>query len=337
MMFMVVFLMGLASGLANQSAGTLKTLPVSDFILRDDAELLLAESSLAPETVDQLAPQVKGQMTPFSIERSAIKVSEESEKLELTYFVVEGESFLFPDLESVEDLTNQEQGVILSQSFEEEGIQVGDQVIDAKSEQLLTVVGFMENQSYAFSPVALINFETQTKMRQALNPAYKESYQSLALAEPQASLDEEGIELATKDQVVDKVPGYSAQQITINLISWVLLFVSAAILGIFFYIITLQKRQQFGVMKAIGISLGEIIGMQFSQGFFLALFGVGLGNLLALGTMSILPDVVPVLVDFKSALLASVVFVSMAVLSILLSCLQIAKIDPVKIIGGGDA
>ena len=49
------------------------------------------------------------------------------------------------------------------------------------------------------------------------------------------------------------------------MITWVLLLTSSAILGVFFYILTLQKLKQFGVLKAISMSMSQITYVQLSQ------------------------------------------------------------------------
>lgn len=336
MMFMVVFLTGLAAGLATQSAGALSNLKFTQAVLSTDAKGVLAESSISSEQIDDLLSQSVGSVAPFSFERAALKTSQEADKIDVAYLVLEPENFLL-DYELIDEpRIDEERAVILSESFKDLGIRLGDDLIDVKSQLILRVVGFIPTESYAFSPIAIISNQTYTSLQQAINPTYQESYQAVALKEQDMNLDSEELELLSQSDLVGKVPGYAAQQLTINLISGVLLFVSAAILGIFFYILTLQKRQQFGIMKAVGISLKEIILMQFSQGLLLAVTGVVLGNLLAFGTILVLPAAVPVTVNYVLAFLASISFVLMAALSILFSCWQVSKIDPVMIIGGGE-
>ncbi|MDQ0221853.1 ABC transporter permease [Streptococcus moroccensis] len=336
MMFMVVFLTGLAGGLAEQSSGALKELSAEGFVLSSDAKNLLADSSMSLEEADNLQSELSGRVTAFSVERSGLKKEDRAEKQDAVYFVLEEDSFLMPEVLEGNSLQAGENQVLLSEEFAEAGIELGDVLLDTKSDLTLEVVGFIERQTYTFAPLAIISQETDRQMKLAINPAAEERYQSLALEDSSQMVTTEGFTVSSKSDLIEQVPGYAAQQLTVNLISGVLLFVSAAILGIFFYILTLQKRQQFGVMRAIGLSIREIVSIQFGQGFFLAILGVGLGSALALGTMSLLPSKVPVTIDLSSALFAAGIFVGMAVFSILVSCLQIVKIDPVKIIGGGD-
>ena len=65
----------------------------------------------------------------------------------------------------ISDLKKNE--VILDSSFkEDEGIQVGDQVIDKTSKQKLKVVAFAKNAKYGYSEIGFISSDTYTGMRQ---------------------------------------------------------------------------------------------------------------------------------------------------------------------------
>ena len=82
-----------------------------------------------------------------------------------------------------------------------------------------------------------------------------------------------------KKQVIDKIPGYKAQNLTLRMITWVLLLASSAILGVFFYILTLQKLKQFEVLKAIGMSMSQITYVQLSQLTIISPIGSAAGGL----------------------------------------------------------
>lgn len=44
----------------------------------------------------------------------------------------------------------------------------------------------------------------------------------------------DGTEIVDKATIIENIPGYQAEQITINMILWVLVLVSAAVSGVFF-------------------------------------------------------------------------------------------------------
>ena len=68
----------------------------------------------------------------------------------------------------------------------------------------------------------------------------------------EAAIDD--IEVATKQEAINGIPGYTAENGTIMLMLAFLGTISAFVVTVFFYVLTLQKSNQFGVMKAIGAS-----------------------------------------------------------------------------------
>ena len=151
---------------------------------------------------------------------------------------------------------------------------------------------------------------TYTAIHKAINPSYEASYDSFAI---QGS-DITGINLdkttiTDKATIIKNIPGYSAEQGTIKMILWVLVIVSAAILGVYFYVITIQKQKQFGVMKAIGMGMGQLTGMIVSEVLILALMGMVLGNGLAFGMSAMLPKSMPFYLQESQAVTISAVFV----------------------------
>ena len=112
-----------------------------------------------------------------------------------------------------------------------------------------------------------------------------------------------------------------------------LIVISAIIIGIFMYVLTIQKTPIFGIMKAQGIS-NRIIGTSvLSQTFLLSLVGSILGLVGTWGTSLVLPSAVPFL---GNGLYYSIIFISLVVFSLvgaLFSVLAIRKIDPLKAIG----
>ena len=132
---------------------------------------------------------------------------------------------------------------------------------------------------------------------------------------------------------INELPGYSAQILTFGLMIGFLIVISAIIIGIFMYVLTIQKTPIFGIMKAQGIS-NRIIGTSvLSQTFLLSLVGSILGLIGTWVTSLVLPSAVPFL---GNGLYYSIIFVSLIIFSLvgtLFSVLAIRKIDPLKAIG----
>jgi len=56
----------------------------------------------------------------------------------------------------------------------------------------------------------------------------------------------------TRAAAVQGISGYKEESGTIMMMLGFLLVISAFIIGVFFYVFTMQKTNQFGIMKAIG-------------------------------------------------------------------------------------
>ena len=117
----------------------------------------------------------------------------------------------------ISDLKKNE--VILDSSFkEDEGIQVGDQVIDKTSKQKLKVVAFAKNAKYGYSEIGFISSDTYTGMRQKTDPSYQWQAQTLVTKKSIPSSDlASNLMVADKKQVIDKIPGYKAQNLTLRI------------------------------------------------------------------------------------------------------------------------
>lgn len=334
MIFMVMFLSGLANGLARAVSAGIENVDASHFIVSTDAENLITVSRLDKEILEQVKSSTDSKAAALNIQRMLLSIKGHSQKLDVTYFAINQEEFLSPKVTKGEKLTDIKHVIVLDEAFEQDGIVMGDILVDSASGIELTVIGFTKDAMYGHTPVGFISMDTYSDIQTTINPGYVLKYHTIALkSDKNAQISINGTEIVDKATIIMNIPSYQAEQVTINMILWVLVFVSTAILGVFFYIITLQKHKQFGVMKAIGMSMGEIIGIRFSQVLLLACFGVICGNALTSGMALMLPKSMPFYLNQADAAIVSVVFVVTTICSSFISARQIAKVDPVKIIG----
>lgn len=337
MIFMVMFLSGLANGLARAVSSGIENMDASYFVVSSDAEKLITVSNLSSKAADQVKSAASGKTAALDIQRMNLNKKGEAEKLDVTYFAVNPDEFLNPAVIKGDKLTGEAHTIVLDEAFEEDGIKTGDVLVDSASGLELTVTGFTKDAMYGHTPVGFISTDTYIDIRTSLNPGFQAGYHAIALQrDALAGKTIDKAEVVSKGDIISHIPGYQAEQTTINMILWVLVFISAAILGVFFYILTIQKHKQFGVMKAIGMRMREIAGMQFSQVLLLACFGLVCGNLLAFGMAGILPKSMPFYLNQMNALIISLAFATISLLCSLLSVGKIAQSDPVKIIGGNE-
>ena len=110
--------------------------------------------------------------------------------------------------------------------------------------------------------------------------------------------------------------------------------ITAFVLGIFIYVLTIQKTSMFGVMKAQGISNGYIGASVIIQTFLLVAIGIFMGLLLTALTGIFLSGIIPFAVDIGFYLIITAAFFLFALFGGLFSINAVLKIDPLKAIGG---
>ncbi|MDU6524378.1 MAG: ABC transporter permease, partial [Enterococcus sp.] len=138
----------------------------------------------------------------------------------------------------------------------------------------------------------------------------------------------------TPETFIENIPGYSPEKLTLNTMIYFLFVVVAAIIGIFMYVITLQKTSIFGVMKAQGVATSYLVRSILAQAFLVGIIGVAVAVGLSVLTSSVLPSAMPFAVHWEEWALYSVILVFVAMIGGLFSIRTVTKVDPVTAIGG---
>jgi len=112
-----------------------------------------------------------------------------------------------------------------------------------------------------------------------------------------------------------------------------LLAISAFVLGVFTYVMTIQKTHQFGIMKAIGARNGFLSRAIMSQVLVLSLASIVIGVLLTYGTAAIMPKGMPFKLETNLVVGYSIVLLVIALLSSLVSVRRMTKMDPLQALG----
>ena len=337
MMFMVIFLSGLTNGLGRTITAQIENFGAVQYILSKDSEGVIPFSNFTSQSLTEIEALKLDESFGLVIQRSSLSKENEDSTQDVTFFAVDHLNQVSGKVEtmdySLEKLGNQE--VVLDESYKEKGIAVGDTIQDKASKESLTVIAFAKNAKYGHSSIAFVTAETYEAMRQKNDPNYTWKPQTIVTnqAVDSSQLSNQLIVFQPK-QLIKKIPGYTAENMTLTMIIWVLLVASSAILGVFFYILTLQKLQQFGVLKAIGMSMKQITAIQLSQIGILSVMGVGVGLALAFAMALVLPSAMPFYMTLQGNVTIALSFILISVLCGALSILKIKQVDPIEVIGG---
>lgn len=346
--WLVFVLSGLGNGLSDLGTAVIRYSDLDVAVFEKDSELTLGKSTL-PGSVVAEALEVEGVEEAASIATAAgaiyrgVNVDEETGKKTAVLFVgIEPGSFMEPKTISGENLDEAEPNrVLVDESLMREGFKLNDKITLNGVGTEYTIGGFVSNKTLNHMPAIFVTMDTlrgfkymvpgsDMGIEKPISAVFLKG-NNIDTEELTAAID--GIETGSIKETLNGIPGYSAESGTINLMLWLLIFISAFVIAVFFYVLTTQKVNQFGVMKAIGASNGFIIKSVVSEVFLLSgisiLIGVGLTYLMTL----VLPEDMPFTLLPNMVMLYGVILLATSLIGSLFSIRSIIKIDPITALG----
>ncbi|MCQ1463918.1 ABC transporter permease [Staphylococcus aureus] len=323
--YLLFLLSGLANGLINMNKEGIDKWQADAIVLNKDANQTVQQSVFNKKDIEN---KYKKQAT---LKQTGEIVSNGHQKDNVLVFGVEKSSFLVPSLIEGHKATKDNE-VLADETLKNKGFKIGDTLSLSQSDEKLHIVGFTESAKYNASPVIFTNDATIAKINPRLTG---DKFNAVVVRDTNwkdKKLNQE-LEAVSINDFIENLPGYKPQNLTLNFMISFLFVISATVIGIFLYVMTLQKTSLFGILKAQGFTNGYLANVVISQTLILALFGTAFGLLLTGVTGAFLPDAVPVKFDVLTLLVFAIVLMIVSVLGSLFSILTIRKIDPLKAIG----
>jgi putative ABC transport system permease protein len=210
----------------------------------------------------------------------------------------------------------------------------------------LSVVGITDSRQYFFQPSVFLSLTTWEKVRskgEGERNGAEAIFNLMAIqlhdpsqydlvAQRLAKLVD-GIDVTDKSTAILALPGYTAQQSTLNTQKVFTLLIGVLVLGGFFQIQTLQKVAQIGVLKAIGSPSRTVALAILLQIVMVTLIGVGIGSLGTLLLALLMPGNIPILFAGPTVLSAIILLSLIGPIGGLVSIRLALKIDPLMAIG----
>lgn len=354
--WLVFLLSGLANGLANDNGGAVRAMPVTGVVFQQGSQLLLQRSSLPVSTLDQVraVPGVTA-ATPLGLSMINVQRAGGGDRLAATIMAIDPAGFLAPPAIEGRVLSDAGAGeVIVDHSLAEEGVHVGDTLLVQPSGTELKVAGFTSGRTYSHLPVIYMPLSAWQSLQAdpsafgafgapavsgngASTPVISAvAVQSSADALASINTAVPDVEVGTLSAVIGAVPGYAEESGTLTMIQGFLVVMAAFIIAAFFYVLTLQKTSQFGVLKVIGASTAVLGRDLIGQVLLLTTTGIIAGALLSIGVAQIIPGGVPFLLEGPTVALYAGILLVVALLGALLSLRRIARIDALTAIGRTD-
>ncbi|OME99327.1 ABC transporter permease [Paenibacillus amylolyticus] len=346
--FLVLFVTGLAQGLAYDNAASVKNMAATHFVLEQDSNHRFTRSQVDQDQLNQARSVVRQENAePLGVKMTTVSPTGDTKKIDVTLFMVNPEGWLAPTVTEGSPITDQTNGqVVVDHKLSESGVTIGTVLVDQASGTEWTVGGFVQNESFSHSPVVFLNAQewlalqgsSRTSQGSADTNAHAPVYNAIAIKGGGDQVDRLSValsntEIITKSDAVSAIPGYKEEQGSLLMMIAFLYVISAFVLAVFFYVITIQKTSQFGILKAIGTRNGYLAGSVSLQVLVLSVGSLVISVLLVRLFESILPASMPFQLGLSTLALTCVLFILMSVAGSLFSVWKVTKIDALDAIG----
>lgn len=216
--------------------------------------------------------------------------------------------------------------VVVDEGLCNQGYHLGDQVRLNSGRQTYRLVGFAKNAKLNVAPVVYTSLTNWQQLRgvgnQFVGGGIISDHNLKAGTFPK-------LERLATQTLINKLPGYTAQNNTFTFMISFLMVISLVIIAVFLYILTMQKLANYAVLRAQGIPARHLVNATLAQAIILMSVGVIIGIILTWISQLLMPTMVPILMDWPVILTSGLVLIVLGMLGALLPVRMILKIDPI--------
>ncbi len=352
---LVLFVAGLAEGLGSANRQYLEKIDAELLVFQENTELSTTSSRLDFDKLNDVRrlPGIKA-AGPIGFASAKVVQADNGATINVSIIGVEPNEPGSPPVQVGIPLTsNRGDDVVIDRNVAEQtGVGIGDSIqlrtIQGTEEEFfnLRVIGITDPREYQYASAIFVPYQTWFDIRPQGEPTARaqnitSNVIAVKLSQPQdeAAIAEmitrrvAGTETASIESAIKALPGYSAQQSTLNTQQAFVLLIGILVIGGFFQIQMLQKVPQIGVLKAIGVANRSIAGAVIAQIILVSTFGVLLGALVTLGLAAGIPDNVPVQFAGSTVAIAITALLAIGPLGGLVSVRLAVRVEPLIALG----
>lgn len=347
---LVLFIAALGEGLANGNRQYVANLDAQLIVFLEKSDYSISASRLETN-IERTVRRVDGVADAGPIYTSSTEIVSLEEPLKVSMLAADAGRPGMPVIVEGRDFRGGEarEAVIDLNVALRSGIKLGDK-IEIRSTQgvedeffTLKVVGLVDGQSYFFQPTIFVPAATWEKVRPQSdadlnsNTAYPNII-AVKLTEPSQMETVTARLIATVPNIevtdiattINNIPGYSAQQGTVQTQGFFTLLIGVLVIGGFFQIQILQKVPQIGVLKAIGSSNGVVGWAAVIQIIVVTAIGVAIGGVFTYIFSLGLPPTIPFVFNGDRSLIAIALLLFIGPLGGMVSIVYAVRIEPLK-------
>lgn len=339
--YLVLMINGLGVGLNEQAGRALKNFDADAIAYSDSAGLSVIRSELSEEQLQRIARESGAEeTTPIGYVAANYRTADGG--IESAAFLgFDPGTFAEPNVVDGEMLTEADtDGLLADRSLLRlAGLDVGDTVTISLrlTEREFRIVGETDEGAFFFQPSVYLLRSTWQELKYG-EASGERPVASIVLLKGQdlAGKSGDGWEAVSKSTAFNNIEGVSGQQSTVQALRAFGYIIGGLVIGVFFYVLTLQKVAQIGVLKAVGASSFFLFRQVVVQVMVIAVAGVAIALPLAWGTNELLKqstNPIPIAFTNGTFITTSVLLVAMALVGAMFSGRQVAKVDPIIALG----
>jgi putative ABC transport system permease protein len=347
---LVLFIAALGEGLSDANRQYVANLDAQLIVFLEKSDYSITASRLETNTVKAVR-RVDGVADAGPIYTSNSEIVSLPEPLKISMLGVEAERPGMPPLlEGRYFRGGEAREAVMDMSVAlRTDLKVGDE-IEIRSTQgtedefyTLKIVGLVDEQAYFFQPTIFVPAATWELARPQSESELNSDtpYPNIIAVKLNDPTQVEEMRLRLQNQIsnieaadiettINNIPGYTAQQGTVQTQGVFTLLIGILVIGGFFQIQILQKVPQIGVLKAIGSS-NFVVGLSaVIQIIVVTAMGVGIGAALNYLFSLGLPPTIPLEFNGTRSLIAIVLLLFIGPLGGMVSIIYAVRIEPLK-------
>ncbi|WP_338071280.1 FtsX-like permease family protein [Actinomadura bangladeshensis] len=313
---LVTMLSGLTEGLARDSGSAIANLPADRVVLNGD--------SFTTSRIDQRTLQGWQDVPGVRAEPLGIGMNRLGEGTPVALFGVD-----VGLVDAGRDAPPPGQVTLSRDLARDTGLKPGDTAeIAGRS---FTVAGVGGEASYSHSPVAWLRMDDW----KAADPQGSSVLLLHITGDPDLGAADRRLGTTTlaPGDAVSKIPSYSAENGSLQLMRGFLFAISALVIGAFFTVWTIQRRADVAVLKALGASTGYLLRDALAQAVLVLLAGAGLGGAIGAAAGLALGGAVPFVVSAATTAAPVAVMIVLGAAGAALAIRKITSVDPLTALG----
>jgi putative ABC transport system permease protein len=341
LVFVLLFFQSLSSALQTSISGAIQRLD-ADVLVYGDRARRSVEGSVVPDGALDAIGAVDGVAAVARVGEATFTVRAGDDLVDAVLFGVDPAGPGAPTSLSEGHLPETDGEAAVSRVEKGVGLDVGDTITIEPGGVEVEIVGLLSQAQFSALPTLYTTFGTYEAAVRGRNPAASSVPASLvavdvedgtdaAAVAARTSRDVEGVEALDRATAVASLPGLDTISQSFAILYALLFLVVGLVTGIFFLILTVQKRSSLVLLRAVGARRLDVVAPVVLQ--VLAVVGLGLvvGAALAVPAVRAAGSSLGAEVQLPTVLVTAPVILALSLLAAVAAVRRVVQIEPAEV------